>query len=237
VDADAIVGTLPVMAALDVRKKYEKQIKLEIAIQPLEGVLEPAARKRFEEACALADVLGALPSRDRPEPEKHLDYVMGLARELNKPIDAHVDQENNPDENETELLALKTIEYGLEGRVRAVHAISVAAKSQREQAAIMSKMKASGMSVIVCPSAALSMKMLDKVAPLHNSIAPVLQFLEHDIPVYMGVDNIADLFMPLVDGDMWVESRMLMEAVRCYDLDVISTIACSKNGFTRDFEA
>ena len=232
VDADATVGTLPVNAALEVRNKYQDRIKLEIAIQPLEGVLNPDARKRFEEACELADVIGALPSKDRPTPEKHLDYVMGLARELKKPIDAHVDQENNPDENESELLAVKTMEYGLEGTVRAVHSVSLAAKTQKEQSQIMAKMKTAGLSVIVCPSAALSMKQLDKTSPLHNSIAPVAKLMEYNIPVYLGVDNIADLFMPLVDGDMWVECRFLMEAIRNYDLDLISTIACSKAGFT-----
>jgi cytosine deaminase len=235
VDADSTVGTLPVNAAIDVRKKYKNQIKLEIAIQPLEGILNVEARKRFEEACELADVIGGLPSKDRPTPEKHLDYVLGLARELKKPVDAHVDQENNPDENETELLAVKTMEYGLEGNVRAVHSISLAAKPPREQDSIIGKMKSAGLSVIVCPSAALSMKKKEKIAPLHNSIAPVIKLLEHKIPVYLGVDNIADLFMPLVDGDMWVECRFLMEALRHYDLDAISSIACSKNGFSADF--
>ena len=43
--------------------------------------------------------------------------------------------------------------------------------------------------------------------------------------MYLGVDNIADLFMPLVDGDMWVECRFLMEALRFYDLDSVSSIA------------
>lgn len=231
VDADTIVGILPIQAALEVRNKYKNLIHLEFAIQPLEGVLNPATRKLFEQACELADVVGALPSKDRPEPEKHLDYVFGLARELGKPVDAHVDQENNPDEDESELLALKTIEYGLEGKVRAVHSISLAAKSAKEQKSIIAKMKSAGLSVIVCPSAALSMKQLDKVAPLHNSIAPVLQLLEQEIPVYLGVDNIADLFMPLVDGDMWIESRFLMEALRFYDLDRVSSIACNKTGF------
>ncbi|MGH8552497.1 MAG: hypothetical protein ACRERS_04310, partial [Methylococcales bacterium] len=175
VDADQIVGTLPIHAALAVQNQYKNRIHLEIAIQPLEGVLHAGTRKLFEQACELADVVGALPSKDRPEPEKHLDYVLGLARELGKPVDAHVDQENNPDEDETELLALKTMEYGLEGKVRAVHCISLAAKSAKEQSSVIAKMKSAGLSVIVCPSAALSMKPLDKIAPLHNSIAPVLQ--------------------------------------------------------------
>ena len=46
-----------------------------------------------------------------------------------------------------------------------------------------------------------------------NSIAPFPRLLAAwGVPCYMGVDNIHDLFMPIVDGDMWFESRMLMEA-------------------------
>ncbi|HJW31246.1 MAG TPA: hypothetical protein VJ508_18590, partial [Saprospiraceae bacterium] len=63
------------------------------------------------------------------------------------------------------------------------------------------------------------------------SIAPLNKFLQYQIPVYLGVDNIHDLFMPLVDGDMWFESRLMMEACRYYDLEKIAAIACDKSGF------
>ncbi len=231
VDADQTVGLLPMQVALEVRKKYESDIHLEFAVQPLEGVLDKSAWNVYSEACELADVIGGLPSRDRPEPEKHLDYVLGLAREMDKPVDAHVDQENNPDENETELLAKKAIEYGLEGRVRAVHAISVAAKSESDQERTLELAKDAGMSFIVCPSAAISMKQLDKKAPLHNSIVPVPRLVNKGIPVYLGVDNIYDLFMPFVDGDMWFESRLLMEACRFYDIGTVAKMASDKRGF------
>jgi cytosine/adenosine deaminase-related metal-dependent hydrolase len=225
VDADSIVKTLPLEVALDVKAAYKDRIRMDIGIQPLEGVVNPDARQFFEKACERADFVGALPSRDRPQPEKHLDIVMKIAKELGKPLDVHVDQENNPDEDETELLALKTIEHGLEGRVFGVHCISLAAKSVETQERIIKVMLDAGLQVICCPSAALSMKALDRSAPLHNSIAPVPRLLERGVPVYLGVDNIADLFMPFVDGDMWVECRLLMEACRHYDMDAIVDIA------------
>jgi hypothetical protein len=232
IDADATVGLLPIQAALKARERFADRIQVEYAIQPLEGVLSSEARANFERACALADVVGGLPSRDRPLPEKHLDYVLSLAKELGKPVDIHVDQENNPDEDETELVALKTVEHGMEGRVRAVHAISLAAKPRSEQDRILKIAREAGLEFIVCPSAALSMKQLtDRVAPIHNSIAPLTALLEHQLPVYLGVDNIYDLFMPFVDGDMWVECRLLMEATRYYDIDVVSSIATDKSGF------
>jgi len=199
---------------------------MEVGIQPLQGVVnDTESRKLVEEACSLADFVGGLPSRDRPTPEKHLDIVMSIAKSQGKMLDVHVDQENNPWENETEMLARKTIEHGLEGRVFAVHAISLAAKPHSEQDRIISIMKDAGVGVICCPSAALSMKMLDMTAPLHNSIAPVVRLLEAEVPVYLGVDNINDLFMPLVDGDMWFECRCLMESCRFYELERVADIA------------
>ncbi|MFO1432192.1 MAG: hydrolase [Candidatus Competibacteraceae bacterium] len=231
IDADSTVKLLPINAALEVRERYKNEITMEIAVQPLQGVQDLESREYFIQACEKADLIGGLPSRDRPTPEKHLDFILGLARDLGKRVDVHIDQENNPDENETELLALKTIEHGLEGRVTGIHAISLASKTEREQERILKLLRDAGISIIICPSAAISMKQLAKAAPLHNSIAPLNKFLQYQIPVYLGVDNIHDLFMPLVDGDMWFESRLMMEACRYYDLDRIAAIACDKSGF------
>ncbi len=232
VDADSTVGQLPIDAALRVKQKYREHIALQIAVQPLQGVLDPESRKQFEAACEKADVIGGLPSKDRPRPEKHLDILCGLAKEMNKDIDVHVDQENNPNEVETELLALTAIEHGLEGRVRAVHGISLAAHEQHYQERVIALCKDAGVHFVVCPSAALSMRQLsDYKAPIHNSIAPVPDLLEAGVGVSLGVDNIYDLFMPVVDGDMWFECRMLMEACRFYDIEKVAELACSRTGF------
>jgi len=48
------------------------------------------------------------------------------------------------------------------------------------------------------------------------------------VKLYPGVDNVHDLFMPIVDGDIWTECRMLMEACRFYDLDAVAHWACAK---------
>jgi cytosine/adenosine deaminase-related metal-dependent hydrolase len=233
IDADSTVKLLPLEVAMEVREKYKDRIVLEYAVQPLQGVVDPDSRHWFAEACKRADIVGGLPSKDRPTPEKHLDYILSLARDLGKRVDVHVDQENNPFESETELLALKTIEHGLQGRVSAVHAISLSAKPPIEQDRILRIAQDAGLSFIVCPSAALSMKQLDLNAPIHNSIAPVARVLEHNLTVYLGVDNIADLFMPLVDGSLWFECRVLMEACRFYDVDRIAAIATDTSGFAR----
>ncbi len=231
VDADSTVKLLPMEAALEVKEAYKNRINFEIAVQPLQGVLDEDSRQYFIKACEMGDVVGGLPSKDRPMPEKHIDILMSIAKDLGKPLDVHVDQENNPFECETELLALKTIEHGMEGRVSGIHAVSLASKPPVEQDRIIRKVKDAGMNIVICPSAALSMKQLGMDAPLHNSIAPFEKLLAAGVPTYLGVDNIYDLFMPVVDGDMWFECRMLMEACRFYDIHKVAEIACDKGGF------
>ena len=221
VDADSIVGTLPIEAAHEVRRRYADRITFEIGVQPLEGVLDEASREAYVAACEMADFCGGLPSRDRPREEAHLDVVMRTAKRLGKPVEVHVDQENNPYQHETELLALKTIEHGMQGRVYAIHAI-FSAKEAGEQRRIADLCARADMGVVICPSAALSMKPLPMQAPLHNSIAPFPLLQEAGVRCYLGIDNINDLFMPIVDGDMWTEARLLMEATRHYDLETVA---------------
>ncbi len=222
VDADSTVNLLPIQAALEVKERYAGRIHFEIGVQPLQGVIDEDSRRQYVEACRLADFCGGLPSRDRPREETHYDIIMETAKELGKCVEVHVDQENNPFQHETELLCLKTIEHGLQGRVYGVHAISLAAKDESEQDRVISLIKEADVGIIICPSAALSMKQLPMSAPLHNSIAPYVKMREAGVRTYLGIDNIADLFMPIVDGDMWVEARLLMEACRFYDLEAVA---------------
>ena len=232
IDADSIVGLKPMKVAKEVKEKYKSLgFDLQIAVQPLEGVLDPTTQKVFIDACEIADVIGGLPDRDE-HPEKHMDFIFSLAREMRKTVDVHVGQNNIPSERESEMVVDMVGKYGLESRVNLVHAISISCQDKGDRRRIISKIKDSGTGVIVCPSAALSMKQhSDRYAPIHNSIAPVMELVEGGVEVMLGVDNIADLFMPLVDGDLWFECRLMMEAIRCYNLPLIAKIASCTRGF------
>ena len=224
VDADSIVGQKCIDAAVCLKEMYKDKIKIDIAIQPLEGLEDPKSKENFLEACVKADFIGGLPDRDS-SPENHLDLLFGLARSLNKPVDIHVGQNNIPSEKETELVLDKIEEHSLEQKVSLVHCISLACQEEgyiRHQA---NRMQQLNVDVIVCPSAAISMKQNHSVySPVHNSIAPVSILLDEGVNVKLGMDNIEDLFMPLVDGDMWFETRLLMEATRIYDFNRIINI-------------
>ncbi len=230
IDAYDAVGHKAIDAANAVKEEYRDKITLLTITQPLGGLVDDKARALYEEITAKADIAGGLPSKDRPNDEKHLDYLFEIAKKLNKPIHVHIDQENNPNERDTEKLIRAVRRHGYQGRTVAVHAISTSAQPKEYRAKIYKELAELGIAVVVCPSAALSMRQLDQfTAPVHNSIANVPEMLEAGVLVGIGVDNIADFYEPFVDGDMWTELRLMQEACRYYDLDALVKVA-STNG-------
>ena len=225
VDADSIVGLKCINAALRIKEEFRRQIDIDIAIQPLEGLDNKESRDFFVKACEMATTIGGLPDRDK-NPEDHVRFILDLSERLKKPVDIHVGQNNIPSEKETEMVLDVMEEMNHSQKVSLVHCISLNCHDEKYIRTQCKRMKNLNVDVIVCPSAAISMKQNHSVmAPVHNSIAPVMLLLDEGVNVKLGIDNIADLFMPLVDGDMWFECRLLMEAIRCYNLDLISDLA------------
>ena len=212
------------------KKKYQDKIKLLTITQPLGGLVDKEARKLYEEITAKADIAGGLPSKDRPNDQENYDYLFGIAKNLNKKVHVHIDQENNPREKDTEVLISYAKKHGWADKTTAIHAISVSAQPKDYRRKIYQEMAELGMSVVVCPSAALGMRQLDQYqAPVHNSIANVPEMLEAGVLVGLGVDNVYDFYQPFVDADIWTELRMLQEACRYYNFDDLVNIA-SING-------
>lgn len=236
VDADSIVEMLVVESASKVRSDYRGKFILQLVAHPLEGFLNQDATGHdkskmdlFEKACSVCDVVGGLPSRDRAMKDGdklHADFLFSVAKNLGKDMDVHIDQENNPNEKDTEWFLDKIVEHGMQGRVTLLHCISVAAQAEEDRKRIYKKLVDTGTNVTVCPWAALGMKQhKDKVAPLHNSIAPVDEMLEAGVNVSIGMDNISDMFVPEDRGDLFEEIILLASAVRTYDIEKLAKIA------------
>lgn len=140
-------------------------------------------------------------------------------------VHVHVDQFNTDEERETELLTRKTIEHGMQGRVAAVHCISVAAHPRAYRHQLYAMMKDAGVMVISCPTAWIDHNRTEKLAPSHNSITPVDEMAPLGLIVGFGTDNISDIYKPYSDGDLWTEMRVMLEACRLYDVDTLVNIA------------
>lgn len=234
VDIDKVVGLMCIEETEKQKIKWKSRgITIQTATQPLQGIVGCDENlKLFETATKITDIVGCLPSRDYNRFDEHLDIAFSTAKRLGKPLEAHLDQLNIPIENETEIFCDFVEKYEYQGKARSIHSISLACQPIEKQKEMAQRLRKLDIGVVVCPSAAISMTQHSNYnAPIHNSIAPVQILYEQGVNVGLGIDNINDLFMPLCDGDLNFELRLLAEATRIYNIEVLEKIAENTMGF------
>ena len=234
IDVDSTVGLMCVHSADKLRNDWKsKGVHIQLATQPLEGLAGKDSNiKLFEEAANICDIVGCLPSRDYDKSSEHLDIAFSTAKRLGKHVEAHLDQCNLPSENETSRFCDFVEKYDYMGKARTVHSISLACQPLDRQQEVASRLASLNVGVIICPSAAISMKQSPEInAPIHNSIAPLGVLLDAGVDIGLGIDNINDIFMPYCDGNLTFELRLLAEATRTYDIDLLEKIATNKLGW------
>ncbi len=232
IDVDSVSGFRALEAAQVCKKlAADEGFTLKICSQALKGILDPKENKILRKALEMnyLDAIGGLPRADQGYEQAHLDEILFLGKEYNKRVHVHVDQLNDNNEKETELLARRTMHWGMEGKVTAVHSISVAAHNKEYRQEVYKMSHDAGLSFISCPTAWIDSRRTEWLSPTHNSITPVEELLEHDLIVAIGSDNIQDVYKPFSDGDMYTEIKFLLESLHLYDIEALVQIA-TKNG-------
>ena len=224
IDIDEFAEERAIKAALLAKEKLKRfyNVNLLIANQTLSGVTQPKIKKMIEKNMDNIDILGGLPRVENFS--KHIDTIFSWAKETGKRVHVHVDQLNTVKEHETEMLAIKTKEYGLYNQVTAVHSISLAAHSKSYRKNIYQKCKDMEISFVTCPTAWIDHKRNEELNVNHNSITPVDELIEHEITVAIGTDNIHDIYKPYSTGDLMLEAKFLIECLHFYDIQNIINI-------------
>jgi len=235
--ADEARGALDI--ALEVKESYKGKIDLRLAAYPIFGFKDSDTKRWdvFRKAAEKADFLGALPERDvRPGHvgyNTHLRRILELGKELNKPVQVHVDQMNHPSENGTETLVQavrwlwpENYKNGGDPMVWAVHAISPSGYDEERFERLLDDLKNYNIGVIICPGAAVGMRQLRPVyAPTHNSIARVREMIVKGIHVKFGSDNIGDFLMPSGHPNMALQIWRASDDLRMYNPTILARLA------------
>lgn len=232
VDIDPQSEDRAIKAGIRAREHYADQLTVKFANQTLKGVIESEARKWFDIGAELVDIIGGLPKRDERDfgrAADALDILLGTAKAQGKMVHVHVDQFNLSSEYETEFLARKTIEHGMQGRVVAIHGISIGAHSKMYRQRLYSLLKEAGVMVVCCPTAWIDTARSEAIGPMHNSMTPVDELVPAGVTVAIGTDNVCDAMVPWSAGDMWHELQLLATGCRFDDFDALVKIA-SENG-------
>lgn len=242
IDATPDIGLVAIEAALELKAEFApKGLEFEIVPHPIFGFKEdrrfPVSRwDIFEQACALADGVGALPERDIRDdsigPVEHLRKTLLLAKRLKKPLYVHVGQANRAAQRDVfDLIdAVKWLDYVAgphdEPCVWAIHNISMAAYGEEEAAQVLHGLKKYRIGIICCPPAAVSMRQPRfERGPTRNSITRVFDAVWAGVPVRFGTDNISDPFMPATTACLLDHVIFGTEPLREYDPPLLAKIA------------
>lgn len=237
-------GLLAIHIALLLREEYRDRIAIRIGPNPIFGFKEGTKRwEVFKSACEKCDFISLLPEKDDYRGLAHRDGKVGfethirmgleLAKKLGKEVQLHLDQANHGGESGTEKL-IEGLSWlpapsGSSGDVmiKVIHLISPSSYSEERFSRLLEGLCRHRIGVIVCPSAALSMRQLRSLdSPTHNSIARVLELVKAKVPLSIGTDNICDVFVPQGDGDMLTEVKMAGHAVRFPHPSIWAKLAC-----------
>ena len=238
IDSTPDIGLVAIEVALKLVDEYRDRLQLEIVPHPIFGFKNDRRFDRsrwelFEEACTHSHGVGALPERDiRSDsigPIEHLRRTILLGKKLKKPVYVHVGQANDPTQRDIfDLIdAVKWLDYQAGEYetpvVWAVHNISASCFSEEDFARVVEGMRDYRIGLICCPRAALSMRQFRVLnAPIHNSVARVLEFACAGVDVRLGTDNISDIFIPPSTECMLDQAMVLADMLRFYHLGVLA---------------
>jgi len=225
IDVDPHMKDKAIQAAEKIREKYKSQIIIKFINHSSYGILTKETRNWFEVGAEFADIIGGMVKANQARQDEYLDIILQTAKHKKKMTHVHIDEENSPDEKETRLLAKKAIEYGLQGKVVGIHGISINTHPKIYREELYKLMKKANLMMISCPISWLNSRRSEELTPTHNPTTPVDEMVEAGITVGIGTDNIADLFMPYNDGNLWNDLRVMMEMNRLYDIDALVKIA------------
>ena len=227
IDLDEVSDWRAIHAANNVKGLFNGDFVFKIACQTLKGALSDSMRSKIESAAeaGMVDAIGSLPGADHGRGSEHLDFVMSVAKKNNLPLHVHVDQLNNSNEKETELLARKTMQWGMEGRVVGVHGISIACHNKDYRHDVYRMCRDAGLYFVSCPVAWIDSRRTERLSPTHSAITPVDEMLEYGIKIAIGSDNIHDIYKPYATGDMKTELQFLLETTHIYDETELIKIA------------
>ncbi len=192
-DTDGKARLEGVKALLRVREELRGRVELQVVAFPQDGVIrDPEAERYVREAMELgADVVGGIPWIEYTEADarEHVERMFAIARSHDRGVSMLIDDAGDPGLRTLEMLAVRTIADGWEGRVTAHHCRAMALYPEpyfRKVAALAARAR---IGVVSDPH----------TGPLH---ARVRELLDAGVAVALGQDDIADAYYPFGRNSM-----------------------------------
>jgi cytosine deaminase len=182
-----------VEALIQAREEFEGTVELQVVAFPQDGVVrEPGAAELIREAMKLgADLVGGIPwiEYTDADAQSHIDQMFEIALEFETGISMLVDDAGDPGLRTLEMMAIKTLETGLRGKVLAHHARAMALYPTPYFQKLAGLLTQAEIAVVTDPH----------TGPLH---AQVRELRQEGVVVCLGQDDISDAYYPYGQNSM-----------------------------------
>lgn len=192
-DTDTKAKLEGVKALIKAREEFKDAVELQVVAFPQDGVVrDPGAEDYVREAMELgADVVGGIPWIEYTDEDArtHIDLMFKLARKYDRDVSMLIDDAGDPGLRTLEMLAVKTIKEGWEGRVMVHHARAMHLYPEPYFRKIAALIKKAEIGVVSDP----------QTGPLH---ARVRDLYDDGVAIALGQDDIADAYYPFGRNNM-----------------------------------
>jgi cytosine deaminase len=199
-DVDTIGGLTPVQGLLELKRRFEGRITMEVVAFPQEGIMrDPGCEKLMADAMAEgADVVGGLPWYERLDRDahEHVDFCFELAKRTGKDIHMLVDDTDNPNSRTLEYLAVRTLEEGYGGRVTASHCGALAAYDDTHAEKVIGLVAEGGVSISSNTQISLVMAGRNDRRRVRRGHTRVKELLAAGVNVLSSQDDVNDPYYP-----------------------------------------
>jgi cytosine/adenosine deaminase-related metal-dependent hydrolase len=191
-DIDPEVGLRGVEAVREAVRRLDGRIGVEQVAFPQHGLLvNPGTAELLEEALksGVETIGGIDPAGMDRDPVRHLDVVFGLAARHGARLDLHLHDGGSLGTWELELIADRTRDTGLGGRVTVSHAYGFCQADATTQARLAERLAEAGVTLLTA-------------AVYSFPVPPIKSLRAAGVNVACGHDGICDLWGPYGSGDM-----------------------------------
>ena len=192
-DTDTKAKLEGVKALIKAREEFRDIVDLQVVAFPQDGVVrDPGSEDYIRKALELgADVVGGIPWIEYTDADmqEHIDRMFALAKEFNKDVSMLIDDAGDPGLRSLEMLAVKTLKEGWQGRVTAQHCRAMAMYREPYFRKILALLQKASIGLVSDP----------QTGPLH---ARVRDLYDSGVAVALGQDDIADAYYPFGRNNM-----------------------------------
>jgi cytosine deaminase len=204
-DVDTLGGLVPVQGVLELKRRFEGRITMDVVAFPQEGIMrDPGCDALMREAMDLgADVVGGLPWYERLDRDAHdhVDFCFELAKRTGKDIHMLADDTDNPNSRSLEYLAVRTLQEGYGGRVTASHCGALGAYDDNYAEKVIGLVAEAGVSISSNTQISLVMTGRNDRGLVRRGITRVKELLDAGVNVLSAQDDVNDPYYPFGKPD------------------------------------